>query len=254
MTLITENERYKALQKIIEDKVHGSSQILLNISNHFLKYKTDQQYLLLASKLIRKRLLHFTGIINFVDTVEFHLRKNQKEKLFNYLSNFAFSKATIYREIYEKHSKIFKKYNVILTISHSKTLVEVFREWKNKAKNIKVIVCESRPDFEGVLMAKTLKNSSIKTEVITEALAGKIISKIDAVFLGADQILLDGSIINKTGSRMLAILAKHHKIPVYVIAARNKFCKSGKSKAVPVIKNDNFETIEKNLITKILSD
>lgn len=67
---------------------------------------------------------------------------------------------------------------------------------------------------EGKLFSEELKRNKIKNQLITEASTGKIIIQIDAVILGADQVLKNGSIVNKTGSRILAILAKYERIPL----------------------------------------
>lgn len=47
-----------------------------------------------------------------------------------------------------------------------------------------VFVCESRPLFEGVAMAKALRGASV--QVITDAQAAVFMPQVDAVLLGAD--------------------------------------------------------------------
>jgi hypothetical protein len=42
------------LEKIINDKVHGSTELLALIINHFIKYKDDTDYLILAAQKIKK--------------------------------------------------------------------------------------------------------------------------------------------------------------------------------------------------------
>jgi methylthioribose-1-phosphate isomerase (EC 5.3.1.23) len=42
--------------------------------------------------------------------------------------------------------------------------------------------------------------------------------KVDAIFVGADRIARNGDIANKIGTYMLAVLAKEHRIPFYVVA------------------------------------
>jgi translation initiation factor 2B subunit (eIF-2B alpha/beta/delta family) len=253
MTSITNDSRYKALKEIIGDKVHGSSQILTDIAENYLKNISDHQYLLAACKLIRKRLPHFAAIMNYVNNVESYIRMNQEKQLFTYLSNFNSKKENTYQKIFNNNFNLLKKHKRLLTISHSSTVLNVLKEWKIRFKSIQVFVCESRPDLEGLLMAEELRKLRVKTDVITEASTGRIISDVDLVILGADQILPNGDIINKTGSRMLAVLAKYHKIPVFVFATKDKLVKTDKTKSKSYIKNDNFEIVEKALITKILS-
>ena len=47
---------------------------------------------------------------------------------------------------------------------------------------------------------------------------------------------------------MIAVVAKYQKIPVYVLASSDKIVNK------KIIRNDNFEEIEKELITKIITD
>jgi methylthioribose-1-phosphate isomerase len=42
--------------------------------------------------------------------------------------------------------------------------------------------------------------------------------KIDKIFVGADRIAANGDTANKIGTYNLAVLAKHHAIPLYVVA------------------------------------
>ena len=115
-------------------------------------------------------------------------------------------------------------------------------------------------------MLKELAKTGINVCLTTEAMAGNLIKQTDVVILGADQILPNGDVVNKTGSRMLAILAKHHKIPVYVISTADKKIKKAGIESLSIsdfYKSDfnkskllstDFELIEKNLITKIITD
>jgi translation initiation factor 2B subunit (eIF-2B alpha/beta/delta family) len=45
---------------------------------------------------------------------------------------------------------------------------------------------------------------------------------VDAVLVGADAVLADGSVVNKAGTRALALAAAHEGVPTYVAAARDK--------------------------------
>lgn len=47
--------------------------------------------------------------------------------------------------------------------------------------------------------------------------------KIDKVFVGADRVACNGDTANKIGTYSLAILAKYHNIPFYVVAPENTF-------------------------------
>ena len=42
--------------------------------------------------------------------------------------------------------------------------------------------------------------------------------RVDAVVVGADRVARNGDTANKIGTYQLAVLAKHHGIPFYVVA------------------------------------
>jgi len=262
----------KELDTILNDKVHGSSELLDQICKNFLKNLNNSIYISSSIKKLKKNLSHFPVIINFTNDIENILKKNDvynlNNDLRNYLNDFIKNKNDNYKIIFAKAENLLSKCKTVLTISNSKTLINIFELWNNSKSNVKVIICESRPNYEGVLMAKEISKIKIKTEVITEAMSGNIIKKVDAIVLGADQILPNGNIVNKTGSRMLAIIAKYHKIPVYVFASRDKIVKKKVIKQRTPDKleealfvnnrikfiNEDFEEIENGLITKIFTD
>jgi methylthioribose-1-phosphate isomerase len=47
--------------------------------------------------------------------------------------------------------------------------------------------------------------------------------RIDMIFVGADRIASNGDAANKIGTYSLAVLAKYHKIPFYVVAPLSTF-------------------------------
>lgn len=46
---------------------------------------------------------------------------------------------------------------------------------------------------------------------------------IDKIFVGADRIASNGDAANKIGTYSLAVLAKYHKVPFYVVAPLSTF-------------------------------
>ena len=255
------------LEIILNDKVHGSSELLNLICIHFLKYKNNAEHLNKALHKIKQNLSHFPVITNFLKDIENILNGKKQDSLTDYLIKFRKENDETYERMFKRALNILSTYKIVLTISHSKTLIKIFKLWKKSCSDLKVIICESRPNYEGILMADEISKLRIKTEVIPESMSGNIIKEVDAVILGADQILSNGNIVNKTGSRMLAVLAKYHKIPVYVLASSDKIVrkkiisheKLNQYKLAPIknknikFRNKNFEEIEKELISKIFT-
>ena len=67
---------------------------------------------------------------------------------------------------------------------------------------------------------------------------------IDKVIVGADRVLKDGTVYNKIGTYMIAVLAKRHKIPFYVAAPTSTFDLESSVNEVVIEQRDPREVIE----------
>jgi methylthioribose-1-phosphate isomerase len=114
-----------------------------------------------------------------------------------------------------------------------------------RGQKIEVFVDETRPVLQGArLTAWELSRAGIKTTLICDNMAAVVMKEklIDAVLVGADRIAANGDTANKIGTYNLAILAKFHKIPFYVLAPTSTFdlnCPDGSF--IPVEKRDADE-------------
>jgi methylthioribose-1-phosphate isomerase len=85
----------------------------------------------------------------------------------------------------------------------------------------RVLVDETRPLLQGSrLTAFELEQLGIPYSVIADSAAGAMMAagEVDCVVTGADRIAANGDTANKIGTYALAVLAKHHGIPLYVVA------------------------------------
>ncbi|SIR98511.1 NUDIX domain-containing protein [Natronorubrum thiooxidans] len=109
------------------------------------------------------------------------------------------------------------------TLSRSATVLEALRSGDPS----RVFVAESRPAREGIAVAEDLAAADdldCPMTVHTDAAAAHVLSSeaIDRIVVGADTICPDGSVVNKTGTRVLALAAAREGIPVSVVAATDK--------------------------------
>lgn len=84
-----------------------------------------------------------------------------------------------------------------------------------------VLVDETRPVLQGArLTAWELFTEGIPSRLICDNMAGWFMSRglVDAVVVGADRIAANGDTANKIGTYSLAVLARHHGIPMYIAA------------------------------------
>jgi translation initiation factor 2B subunit (eIF-2B alpha/beta/delta family) len=107
----------------------------------------------------------------------------------------------------------------ILLISYSGSVVAACVMMQRVRRSVRVVVCESRPKREGLLLARRLTRGGCRVTLITDAAMGTWIPRCGAVLLGCDWADRHG-FINKTGSKALSALAEDAGIPVYVLADR----------------------------------
>ncbi len=107
----------------------------------------------------------------------------------------------------------------IATLSWSGTVKDALLELEAS-----VTVAEARPDREGIELAESLAAAGQDVTVTTDAALPALLSdrEFGAVLVGADTILPNGDVINKVGTRALALAADRADVPVYVAAARDK--------------------------------
>jgi methylthioribose-1-phosphate isomerase len=84
-----------------------------------------------------------------------------------------------------------------------------------------IFVDETRPLLQGSrLTAWELERAGIPHGVIADSAAGSMMARheVTHVVTGADRIAANGDTANKIGTYALAVLARHHAIPFYVVA------------------------------------
>ena len=134
------------------------------------------------------------------------------------------------------------------------TALGVLFESNRQGKNIRVYVDETRPLLQGArLTTWELMREGIDTILICDNMAASLMAKgrIDMIFVGADRIASNGDAANKIGTYNLAVLAKYHKIPFYVVAPLSTFdfnIKSGKEIPIEGRSGDEVRAILGKLI------
>ena len=93
-------------------------------------------------------------------------------------------------------------------------------------KRVSVIAGETRPLLQGArLTAWELSRAGVPVTLITDSMAARVMyeKKVDCVFVGADRIARNGDVCNKIGTYGLAVLAREHGLPFYVVAPLSTF-------------------------------
>lgn len=131
------------------------------------------------------------------------------------------------------------------TVSYG-TAFGVIRTAISQGKKVKVIATESRPRLQGArITAYEALSDKIPATLIVDSTVGIAMSKgmVDKVLVGADRITKT-AVINKVGTFMIALAAKHHNIPFYSAAPATTFDLSAESAAVSIEERDPSEVTE----------
>ncbi|MBW3593106.1 MAG: S-methyl-5-thioribose-1-phosphate isomerase [Actinobacteria bacterium] len=134
-----------------------------------------------------------------------------------------------------------------------------------------VLVDETRPLLQGSrLTAWELERAGIPHTVIADSAAGAMMAggEVTHVVTGADRIAANGDAANKIGTYALAVLARHHRIPFYVVAPTSTVdLETPSGEGIPIeerdaaelsdrfeARNPAFDVTPGNLITAIVTE
>jgi methylthioribose-1-phosphate isomerase len=112
-----------------------------------------------------------------------------------------------------------------------------------------VWVDETRPLLQGArLTAWELETASIPHAVIADSAAASLMAagEVDCVITGADRIAANGDTANKIGTYSLAVLARHHGLPLYIVAPSTTIdLQTFDGSAIPIEERDAAEITER---------
>ncbi|MCF8241230.1 MAG: translation initiation factor eIF-2B [Melioribacteraceae bacterium] len=255
---------FENLKIILDDNTSGSSELLYKIQNYLHQNAGNISDLNSFLYQLKDYFNEFQVITSFLDRL-IESGGNSLDKIISDSQEFS---TKCYQRIFDNFNKNHDIPERIITISNSTTLFEIFKLFYNVTQNLEIRVCESRPQLEGRIFSSKLAEQGIAVKLITESQIPEFIVDCDCAVIGADKILPDNSIVNKVGSRLLAITANHFSVPFFVFASKNK--NSDSDHFVPderntdeiwvtknnfiSIKNYYFETVNSKLITEIVQE
>lgn len=227
------------VDEIRNDHVSGASEISRKACSAFSDFSSEVQVsskeeyfdklLKLGVDLVSAQP-YMASIFNLANSILYHVEEllpllsveelceSTKEKAEEFFYNSLSSMQKI-----AKHGEVLiKEGSKVLTFSSSGSILSILKKAKEEGKKFEVIACESRPMFEGRLLAKFLGNAGIPVTLITDAAMGIFAKEATLFLVGADSISETG-FVNKVGTKYLCLLSFEHKIPLYVACERSKF-------------------------------
>lgn len=139
---------------------------------------------------------------------------------------------------------LFDHGDTILThCNTSGELLMTARFCRSQGKGLIFFATETRPYFQGRLTAWELNTDGFDVTLIPDNRVASLISTggCTKVITGADRVALNGDIVNKTGTRQLAMLARQFGIPFYAFVQEPGTTPTGKD--VPIEVRDRMEVI-----------
>ncbi|KAJ7979821.1 Translation initiation factor eIF-2B subunit beta [Quillaja saponaria] len=131
---------------------------------------------------------------------------------------------TCHEQIADHAVELIHQNEVILTLGHSRTVMEFLCAAKEKKRSFRVYVAEGAPMYQGQLLAKELVARGLQSTVITDSAVFAMISRVNMVIVGVHAVMANGGIIAPVGSNMVALAAKKHGVPYVVVVGTHKLC------------------------------
>ena len=213
----------------------------------FMKELSDARAMLFASRITEPLMR------NAVKWVIVQVENSNEEKVdalakivSSSSSQFLKSLDASRERIAEIGAKQIRDNSVVFTHCHSSTVTHLLRKAKEQGKCFEVICTETRPALQGRITAKEMLALGIKTTMIVDSAAATFIENADLVMVGADAITAEGNVVNKIGTRMIALLAREAGKPFYIVSELLKFD--------PEAVGGNYERIEERSADEIWKD
>ncbi len=261
---IRENLMYADLaEEIRKDHLSGASEISRKACSVLVAFSKEvratskeeyfDELLRLGVKLVLAQP-HMASVFNLANSVLYYteellptlsieeLREFTREKA----EGFACNSLNSIQRIGENGKVLIEESSKVVTFSSSGSILSILKKAKEEGKKFEVIVCESRPGFEGRLLAKFLGNSGIPVTLITDAALGAFAEKATLFLLGADSVS-ETTFVNKVGTKYVCLLSREHQIPLYLACERSKFISSG-WRFEPTVAGDPKEILDFELL------
>ena len=211
-------------KEIVEDHVSGAAQLAIKAANAFLKLaseKTDLKTVRKLAKILAESRPSMPSIANmaYITLKLIEERVSEGEDLRDAIELAVRSAVKTYQDNLKKTIqnavKILRRYDSIITHSYSSTTAAAIE----LCDKLRVFVTESRPGYEGRRLAERLAQKGLKVTLIVDSAASYVIDRglVDAFVAGCDAILDDCSIVNKIGTKMMALAAREAGIPFIVV-------------------------------------
>ncbi len=247
------------IQRILEDRETGSvgllNRLIPALEEHLKSPGMDEESFLEMVKELRGELGHFAVIENFLVALKDQVGDQEpiqgrvQSFLNTYRTHWDDSTANIAENMLGCCDP---KGRIILTHSHSETVIGLFKNMHERGIPFRVLQTVSSPGEEGRIAQERMHKIGISVDLIVDAMIDDVLEEVDIVICGCDA-LLETEFLNKTGTRYILEVAKQLKIPAILIAeSRKKISEPGWKERVK--KSALFEWVPLELVGKVVNE
>ena len=235
----------KDVQRIKSLEIQGASNIAISaidfLSNYAKRLKCENIDVCFEKLYEAKDILIDTRPTEpaMKNGLKFIMSKLEKEKdsiITEYISDIIEKYKNLYNDVLQDSKKRIAEIGArrfppkgqkfsVMTHCHSSLVTGILLEAKRQGKDFTVINTETQPRLQGRKTAKELLKAGIKVIHVIDSVMRWAVRhyQVDLILIGADSITSEGTIINKIGSRLLALVAHEEHVPFYVASPLLKY-------------------------------
>lgn len=202
----------EALEAWLRERQDQDARAFLEALDEATRQITDRKPTTAPLHNLRYRMLQFAAEMQRERVPAGQMREELADWLRGYRAHVAESHARIAHHGAEALADC----EVVLTLSYSSTVYAVLEELFQHNPDLSVVVFEARPFLEGRRMAQALAELGVSVTLTVDAAMAYYMDVAAAVLTGAEAVSLEGTFVNKVGTRPLMTCAHVHGVRSYV--------------------------------------
>ena len=207
----------------ISDSVKFTKNIKL-IFDFLLRVRLTSQVPLNTTFFINQKLRNLEPSTSNID----EMKQALLEACDFHLKNYKEARETIAKHMTTRIIDRCEEYDqnkiTIGTHCHSGAVLKAITQSKDYIRS--VVVTKTEPEQQGVITAKELCDAGIKVKFIALEQYGMEFRRVNMFLFGIDAVSIEGTVLNKAGTRLIATLAKTKDLPVYFLGETYKYARN----------------------------
>lgn len=213
-----------SLKSILNDFSSGSQELNEKILNYLLSIKSKDKFVTTLN-LLKSNFKTFEVIQTNLTRIEEYFYKKGLLKSKEFIKKIKLEYLKSLNKIIKELITLIPKDIKIITISNSKTILDILLELKKRKFNIEVFALESLPGGEGKIFYNYLIQSGIHAHLVPDNKLKNFTKMANLTLVGMDSLLPDKWVINKIGTKRLCRMMQREKKKVIVIGVKSKIIK-----------------------------